>query len=49
MNTKERDKNNSDKETFWLPENQIEAFACCFLPSIRKYFDTPEGQEAFAA
>ena len=37
------------KDAFWLPDHEIEALAKYFLPSIKEYFDTPEGQEEFAA
>ena len=49
MNTKDRDKNFSDKDSFWLPDHKIEALADCFLPAIKEYFETPEGREAFTA
>ena len=42
-------KNQEDKNAFWLPEYKMETFANSFLPAIREYFKTPEGQEAFAA
>jgi len=48
MNTKERDKRQNEKNSHWLPDHEIEALANCFLPSIREYFETPEGQEEYA-
>jgi hypothetical protein len=42
-------KNSGDKNRFWLPDYKLETLANCFLPSIREYYETPEGQEAFVA
>ena len=41
--------NREDKTTFWLPEYKMETLANSFLPAIREYFETPEGQETFNA
>ena len=32
-----------------IPDHALETLADCFLPAIRAYFDTPEGQAEFAA
>lgn len=31
-----------------LPQHELEAFARCLLPSIEAFFETDEGQQAFA-
>ena len=41
--------NREDKTTFWLPEYKMETLANSFLPAIREYFETPEGQETYEA
>ena len=30
-----------------IPDHEIEALAQCFLPYIRDYYDSEEGQKAF--
>ena len=30
-----------------IPDHEIEALARCFLPAIREYFESEEGQKAF--
>ena len=49
MNTKDRDKYYNGKDSFWLPNHKVEALASSFLPAIREYFETADGQDAFAA
>ena len=41
--------NREDKTAFWLPEYKMETLTNSFLPAIREYFETPEGQEAYTA
>ena len=31
-----------------IPDFEVEALARCLLPKIQVYFESPEGQEAFA-
>ena len=34
-----------DKNPSWLPKHEIETLARCFLPAMREYFDSEEGQK----
>jgi hypothetical protein len=38
----------ADREAFIPPKHEIEAFARCILPAIRKYFESEQGQREFA-
>ncbi len=35
------------KPTHEIPDDVIESFARCLLPSIQRYFDSEEGQNEF--
>ena len=37
-----------EREETVIPDYEIEALACGLLPKIQAYFDSPEGQAAFA-
>lgn len=38
-----------EREETVVPDFEIEASARCLLPKIQAYFESPEGQAAFAA
>ena len=37
-----------EREETVIPDYEIEALARCLLPKIQAYFESPEGQAAFA-
>ena len=37
-----------EREETVIPDYEIEALAHCLLPKIQAYFESPEGQAAFA-
>lgn len=37
-----------EREEIIIPDFEIEALARCLLPKIQSYFESPEGQAAFA-
>lgn len=41
--TKESGRN----KEFWLPDDELEALAKCFLPAIRKFYESEENMKAF--
>ena len=40
-------KDSNDKNEQQLPDHEIETLARCFLPAIREYFESEEGQKEF--
>ena len=38
----------ANSENFSIPQHEIEALARCLLPDIQSYFESEEGQRAFA-
>lgn len=38
----------TDETPFKPPKAEIEAFARCIFPAIRKYFESEQGQKEFA-
>ena len=37
-----------EREETVIPDYEVEALARCLLPKIQAYFESPEGQAAFA-
>ena len=42
-----KDKNSKDNNVLSFPDHEIEALARCFLPAMREYFESKEGQKEF--